>query len=542
MSESASDRRPGSRKAGASASGRVTGKRAGGPASLDEDASLATPDVELDVDDAGLDSALLEADGLPELERVEAKPRARTRAAKSSGELKLATMSEAMEFLLDRVDMERSRSRATIEHAYTLDRMRALAQRLGNPQDAVRTIHIAGTKGKGSTCEMTATALEACGYTVGAYTSPHLVDIRERIRINRLLISEPDFVRLAVLVGSAAQAIEADFGEASFFELTTMMALQHFAEQAVDVAVIEVGLGGLLDCTNIIIPEVAAISLIGMDHTEILGNTLEEIAAQKAGIFKPGVPALAIEQAPEVLEVFRETARRVNCPLHIVGTDIDFIYRSEHQPGVGPVMRVSLVTERNEYDHVGVPLKGEHQALNCGLALSIIDKLTERGFTCEPEKVCRGIEATKLSGRFELAVQSPRVILDGAHNPESIRALTKTISSYMQYDSLVLVFGCAADKDYATMLRTIATVADKVIFTRAGGAGASRAASPSELARKYHEVSGGKMFQVARDLGDAMELALRAVTRDDVLCVTGSFYLVGETKKWLATRIAAGRK
>ncbi len=473
--------------------------------------------------------------------RIEPKPRARSRAKGGPrSELKLTSMDEAMEYLLDRVNMEHSRSRATVEHAYTLDRMRALAAKLGNPQDAVRTIHIAGTKGKGSTCEMTATALEACGYTVGAYTSPHLVDIRERIRINRLLISEADFVRLAMDVGRAAIAIEPEHGEATFFELTTAMALQHFAEQAVDVAVIEVGLGGLLDCTNIIIPEVTAISLIGMDHTEILGNSLAEIAAQKAGIFKPGVPAVAIEQTPEVLEVFRESAKRVSCPLHIVGKDIDFIYRSEHQPGVGPVMRVSLITERNEYDHVGVPLKGEHQALNCGLALAIIDKLTERGFTCPPEKVCRGIEGTKLAGRFELAVQSPRTILDGAHNPESIRALTKTISSYMQYDSLVVVFGCSSDKDSATMLRTIATVADKVIFTRA--AGTSRAASPAELARKYHEVSGGKMFQVARDLNDAMELALRAVAREDVLCVTGSFYLVGETKKWLAARIAAKRK
>jgi len=539
MSGSASDRRSSSRKT-RSASGGPAARAGGEPVNANPDPAIIERDAGSEIDDASVDGAALEADAHPELERVEAKPRARTRAPKSSaGELKFETMAEAMEFLTDRVDLERSRSRAAIEHAYTLDRMRALALRLGNPQDAVRTIHVAGTKGKGSTCEMAATALEACGYTVGAYTSPHLVDIRERIRINRLLISEPDFVRLAMAVGGAAQAIEAEFGEATFFELMTAMALRHFAEQAVDVAVIEVGLGGLLDCTNIIIPEVTAISLIGMDHMEILGNTLEEIAAQKAGIFKPGVPAVAIEQTPEVLAVFRETAKRVNCPLHVVGTDIDFTYRSEHQPGVGPVMRVSLITQRNEYDHVGVPLKGEHQALNCGLALAIVDKLTERGFTCPPEQVCRGIEATRLAGRFELVVQSPRVILDGAHNPESIRALTRTISSYMQYDSLVLVFGCATDKDATTMLRTIAGVADKVIFTRAGS---SRAASPSELARKYHEVSGGKMFQVARDLGDAMELALRAVSRDDVLCVTGSFYLVGETKKWLAQRIAAGRK
>lgn len=447
---------------------------------------------------------------------------------------------EACEYLFARTDLERLKPTTATRDLYRLDRMHELAKRLGDPQNALRMVHIAGTKGKGSTCEMVATCLEACGYTVGCYTSPHILDVRERMRINRALVSENAFVDLARRVATVAHEMEAEHGPATFFELTTAMALLYFAEEAVDAAVIEVGLGGLLDCTNIITPEVAAVTMIGFDHMEILGKTLEEIAAQKAGIYKPGVPALTFEQDKKVLEVLRGKATAVGAPFSVVGQDIDFTARTEFVSGVGPLVRASLVTERNNYDHVTVPLKGEHQANNCGLALAILDKLSERGFNCPADLVSKGLDQTKLPGRFELVTRSPRVLADVAHNPESMQALMRTMSAHLPYDSLVVVFGCAADKDIPGMLKQLAAAADKVIFTKASGN--ARATSPNELARKYHEVSGGKMFQVARDLGDAMELGLRAVGRDDVLCVTGSFYIVGEAKKWLAAKLAAKKK
>ncbi|CAN5802204.1 folylpolyglutamate synthase/dihydrofolate synthase family protein [soil metagenome] len=447
-------------------------------------------------------------------------------------------MADALRYLDGRVDLERiSRAGAAAKEAYRLDRMRALAQALGDPQADLKAVHIAGTKGKGSTCEMTAACLEGCGYTVGIYTSPHILDVRERIRINRVPVGERDFADLTRRVAQAARAIEPAHGPATFFEVTTAMAFLHFRVQAVDAAVIEVGLGGLLDCTNIISPLVTAITMIGLDHTEILGNTVELIAAQKAGIFKPGVPALTIPQEPKVLAVLEAAARDARCTLSVLGRDLDFTARAEHAPRGGVTLRATLVTERNEFDHVAVPLAGDHQAQNCGLALAIIDALTTRGFYCDPGAVSRGLETTSLPGRFELAVATPRVILDGAHNPDSIAALLRTLKGRLQYDSLVMVFGCAADKDAPGMLRAVAGAADKVIFTRATGN--ARAAEPRDLARKYHELSGGKMFQVARDLGDAMELALGAVGREDVLCVTGSFYIVGEVKRWLLGR---GRK
>lgn len=477
--------------------------------------------------------------GVSTRSQVEAKPRGVSVPSINS-------IEAAHAYLLNRVDLERLKPTPATRDQYKLDRMRAILAQLGNPQDAVRCVHVAGTKGKGSTCEMVAACLESCGYAVGIYTSPHLVDMRERVRINRRLISEADFLALTRRVAKAAAAVEPGNGEATYFELLTALAFVHFAEQAVDAAVIEVGLGGKLDCTNVITPEVAAVATIGLDHTQILGDTVEEIAAQKAGIFKPGVPALAIQQDAKVLKVFRDIAEKVGAPLQVVGEDIEFSFRFEwpaggvrssgrSAAGAGQGGRVSLSTERSNYEHVAVPLKGEHQALNCGLALAILDKLSERGFSCPESRVLRGLESVDLRGRFEFALQSPRLLLDVAHNPDSMRALMKTIGACTQYDSLIVVFGCAADKDVDAMLRALGGGADKVIFTQATGN--ARAVNPAELQRRYADL-GGKMSQAAPTLREALDLASRAVGRGDLICVCGSFYVVGETKRLLAEAAA----
>lgn len=439
--------------------------------------------------------------------------------------------SGALRWLGERFDVERTRAASVPREAFRLDRMQAMLEALGNPQDSLRCVHVAGTKGKGSTCEMTAASLEACGFTVGVYTSPHLVDVRERIRINRKPIAQADFTRVLGQCAGAAAAVEGKHGPATYFELLTALGFCHFAEQAVDVAVIEVGLGGRLDATNVITPEVCAITAIGYDHMQILGDTLEKIAREKAGIMKPGVPCVTIPQEPGVLAVLREEAARVGAPLGVLGQDIEFSTRFEYTPGIGPHARVCLSTSRVNYEHVRVPLKGEHQALNCGLSLAILDRLSERGLGTDEARVTRGLEGTSLAGRFELAWSSPRILLDVAHNPESIRALVKSIGAHLQYDSMVVVLGCCADKDVPGILRNIALGADKVIFTKAQGT--SRAASPGDLHRRFAEISG-KMSQAAPDLPTALEQACRAVSRDDLICVTGSFYLVGEAKRHLA--------
>lgn len=456
-----------------------------------------------------------------------------------------ATMSyqAAVKFLYDRVDVERMHAGRVSRDVFKLDRMRALLALLGNPHDATKCIHIAGTKGKGSTCEMTTACLEACGYTVGTYTSPHLVDVRERIRVNRRLIPHADFAAVAQKIADAVAQLPEGSGEPTFFELITAMCFQYFAEQAVDLAVIECGLGGRLDSTNVITPLVSAVTSISLDHTQLLGPTVELIAREKAGIFKPGVPAVTVQHIPSVTAVFREVAADVGAPLQVVGEDIDFSLRHDAGSGrprhgekpIAPVTRISLSTKRSSYEHIPVPLRGEHQAQNCGLTLAILDKLTERGMDITETKVMRGLERVQLAGRMEIACESPRILLDGAHNPESVRCLMKAIGSHIGYDSMVVIFGCAADKDVRGILEQIALGADKAIFTRASGN--ARAADPRELSRIYADVSG-KGCQHADTFADALKLATRAVGRSDLICVTGSFYLVGEAKKLLKDLLA----
>lgn len=442
----------------------------------------------------------------------------------------LSSFEGAMRWLLDRTDIERLNASRVTADMFKLGRMEALLKALDDPHTAVKTVHVAGTKGKGSVCEMTAACLEASGYTVGLYTSPHILTARERIRINRQEVTPAEFVHLAQHVRRAADSIDLrrHGGDFTYFELITAMGFLHFAEQAVDVAVVEVGLGGRLDSTNLVRPEVAAITSLSLDHTQILGDTLAQIAREKAGIFKPGVPAITHQQEPEAMEVLKAVAGEVGCPLLVLGEHLEFSRRFENSPPAGPRMRVSLTTSRNTYEHLLVPLKGEHQALNCGLALAILDRLSERGFVCPEPRVTAGLASVAMPGRLELAWKQPRVILDGAHNTDSIRALLRTLGAYVQYDSLVVVFGCAADKDIDGMLRELALGADKVIFTRSGAT--ARSADPRDLARRFTDISG-KSAQTAPTLAEALAIAQRALGRDDLLCMTGSFYLVGAAKE-----------
>ena len=433
----------------------------------------------------------------------------------------------AVKYLLRRPDVERMRV-IRDKDTFKLDRMRQLLAELGNPQDQIRTIHVAGTVGKGSTCAMVATMLQSCGYAVGSYSSPHLTDLRERIQIDRQMIPHAQFVAVIKSVAEAADSLGV---EPTFFEIMTAVAFKYFADEAVDIAIIEAGLGGRLDSTNVIKPEVTAVTRIAMDHQHILGNTLEEITAEKAGIFKRDVPALVFEQSPEIEEVFRAKAEEVGAPLKVVNKDIEFSNRFCSTSELGPHTRVCLYTDRSRLEHLPVPLAGEHQASNCGLALAIVDVLKGVGFECPDDRITLGLADTSLTGRMQVLWESPRILVDGAHNPEAISALMRCVGAHMPYDSMVCVFGCCQDKDVGEMLDRVNLGADKVIFTRAQGN--PRAAAPEDLQRAFVERSG-KMSQTADTLPEALELATRAVSREDLICVTGSFYLVGETMKHLA--------
>jgi dihydrofolate synthase/folylpolyglutamate synthase len=440
--------------------------------------------------------------------------------------------SKALRFLSTLNDFERLRIVRYNSDNFNLDRMRTLLRKLGNPQERFRSVHVAGTKGKGSTCTMIAAMLQATGYKVGLYTSPHLVDVRERIVVNGEMISQADFARL---VRSMAPMITRSRPTPTYFDVLTAMAFKYFAEQKVEIAVIETGLGGRLDSTNVIHPEVTAITSISRDHMAQLGPTLGHIATEKAGIFKHGIPAVSVCQDPDAEASLVKVAAKVGAPLDFTGKTIEFSYRFESSRMLGPHNRICLTTPNSKFEHLAVPLLGEHQAINCGLALAVIDRLKGRGLPINDTRAMEGLSKVTLSGRMEMLSQTPRVLVDGAHNAASLDAMMRAIGQHIPYDSMVVIFGCCADKDVSGMLERISSGADKVIFTRVDSV---RTSDPAELAAQYVELYG-KMAQVADSLEDALSIANRAVTKEDLICITGSFYLVGEAKKLFAAKAAA---
>ncbi|HVT83401.1 MAG TPA: folylpolyglutamate synthase/dihydrofolate synthase family protein [Phycisphaerae bacterium] len=441
--------------------------------------------------------------------------------------------TKAIEFLTSYTDYEKMRVVRYNTTTFNLDRMRNLLKHLGNPHMKFKTAHVAGTKGKGSTCHMLAGMLQAGGLKTGLYTSPHIVDIRERIRINNDMIPHNELVALVKRVEPALRKMAHIGQKPTFFEIFTALSFCYFADQKVDIAVIETGMGGRLDSTNVISPEVSAITSISKDHMSVLGNTVAKIAEEKAGIFKKDIPALTCQQDPAVMDVFRRVAATNKTTLGVVGQDLEFSYRFEITRPIGPHMRVCLTTENHRFEHLAVPLMGEHQAVNCGLALAMLDRLKQRGLNFEISKALEGLSQVKIPGRLEIVNKSPQVIIDGAHNAASVQALFRGIGQHIPYDSMVVIFGCNCDKDIDGMLEQISLGADKVIFTRSQNN--PKAADPMELSNLYTE-RYGKMAQVADNFAHAMEIAARAITREDLITVTGSFYLIGEAKQYFEAR------
>lgn len=443
----------------------------------------------------------------------------------------------ALEHLAQRVNFERMRASRAGQVDMRLDRVRSALDAIDSPQDALACVHVVGTKGKGSTTAMLASALQASGCAVGQFTSPHLVEVRERMSVNGEPIGEDAFVEAMNRCLAAEARLAKKHGSLTYFEALTVMALNWFAEQAVDVAILECGLGGRLDATSAVKPLVTCVTAISLDHTHILGESLGEVASEKAGAFKPETPVITVPQEKEVRRVLKARAAEVGAPLLTLGRDIEFSQRFEVSPRLGAHTCVCLSTERSSFEHVPAPLMGEHQALNCGLALAAWDQLRAIGLNLREEDAIEGLARTLLPGRMELVRESPRILLDGAHNVASMRALIRAIGSFLPYDSMVMVFGCSEDKDVDGLLREVALGADKVVFTRARTS--PRAVEPETLRKRFAEAHG-RMAQTAPSLREAVDLAVRAVGRGDIVCVTGSFYLVGEAKRLFNAEAPAG--
>src|SRR5688572_19127664 len=306
---------------------------------------------------------------------VEAKPKAPANGG--SGFIK------ALKFLETLTDYERLRIVRYNSQNFDLDRMRSLLRKLGNPQDHFKSVHVAGTKGKGSTCAMIASMLRANGYKVGVYTSPHLCDIRERIVVNGEMIPHSDFSRL---IRQIEPIVARSKPTPTFFDVITAVAFKYFAEQKIDIAVVETGLGGRLDSTNVLKPEVTAVTSISKDHMAQLGHTLPKIAEEKAGIFKAGVPAVTIMQDPEVEAVLQRVAHKAGAPFDVTGKSIEFSYRVEAAPMPRPPNRICLTPAARRFEDPARPALGEDPGDNCGLGLAGIGKVQARGFAINDAK------------------------------------------------------------------------------------------------------------------------------------------------------------
>jgi len=438
---------------------------------------------------------------------------------------------QAIEYLFTKTDYERQEFLRYNVTTFNLDRMKKLLSLVGNPHNKIASVHIAGTKGKGSTATMLAKMLESNGYSVGLYTSPHLVHLHERIRINSTMVTDSEMLGLMNRVHGPVEKM-AKKDPLTFFEIMTTLAFMYFSDKEVDIAVIETGLGGRLDSTNVIKPKVIGITSLSIDHQSQLGTTLDSIAKEKAGVFKKGIPVVTVQQDAIAMKVLKKEALSVNAPLSVTGSDIDFSFRFETSREHGPHTRICLTTPTSKFEHLRVPLHGKHQAINCGLALAMLDKLKVAGYSFDNEKVMQGLHEVSLLGRMEIIHEDPRIMIDGAHNASSIRALIHAIGQNIPYDSMVMIFGCNSDKDVPGMLEQLQYGADKVIFTRSNS---PKAMSPQDLADMYTEICN-KMCQVSSSLGEALQLANSAVGREDLICITGSFYLIGQAKTRFAKK------
>lgn len=400
-----------------------------------------------------------------------------------------------------------------------------LMEVMGSPHRKFRTVHVAGTNGKGSTSLCIASMLQAAGYRVGLYTSPHLVSFTERIRINGAAISEADVVELAQKVRDAYRGLKGPDASGgmnpTFFEVTTAIAFRYFADQGVDLAVIEVGMGGRLDSTNVITPLVSVITNIDLEHTEFLGTTLEQIAGEKAGIIKPAVPLVTGAKQPEVIKHFERDAAANCAPVYRLQKDFT---PENYVPGISQVFDYRGLA--SAYPGLRLNLIGRHQVDNACLALAAIECLREAGIAVNEAALRSGLERARWEGRMERVAQRPDIYLDGAHNPASARALAKTVAELKpSYRRLVLVIGILGDKDYHGILFELLPLADYVVVTKPQY---SRALDIDVLASEVRKLHAS--VDAAETVGEAIERSRENASADDLILVTGSLYVVGDAK------------
>ena len=425
----------------------------------------------------------------------------------------------ALTWVLSFADYERNPAAKYSSADFNLPRMEALLARLGNPHRASPVIHIAGTKGKGSTAALVASALSKAGYRVGLYTSPHLHTFRERMRIGQRFIGEDEVAALVARLRPEAEALNVQgmVGQVTTFELITALAFLFF-ERRVDVQVLEVGLGGRLDSTNVCQPEVCVITSLSYDHTQVLGRTLSEIAYEKAGILKTGAVAVTAPQAPEAMTVVEETARSKGVPLTVVGRDIT--WEMLRQDLDGQSVRIQGLRDSHE---VWLPLLGDHQVENAAVAVATLELAGRRGMVAPAAAVVAGFRDVSWPGRLQVLERKPLVIADGAHNPYSMACLRNALRNHIPFRKAFVIMGISTDKDASGILREIAPLECKLIAVRSRH---PRAADPARIAAEARRLGMDAVSGLT--VKDGLALARREARPDDLVCATGSLFVAAE--------------
>lgn len=396
---------------------------------------------------------------------------------------------------------------------FNLERMRALVAALGQPQEKYPIIHVAGTKGKGSVCALCAAALRAAGYRTGLYISPHLQDFSERIQVNGQPIPHDDLVALV----DEVKPVVARIAGLTFFEITTALAFLYFARKGVQAAVIEVGLGGRLDATNVLLPRVSVITSLSYDHMAVLGNTLRAIAREKAGIIKDGVPVVSAPQEAEALAVLEEVAAERHAPLTLVGREVRF------RPLEHSLEGQELSIESPVSLRFRIPLLGYHQVVN---AVTAWAALQASGLSVSPEAIRAGWGAMVWPCRFEVARRSPPLVLDSAHNADSFEKLNQTLAEYFPAHPVTLIFGCSEDKDMAAMLGALRSRLRRVLATQAAH---PRAVAPPLIVETANRL--GIPAEIVVPVEAALRRALTLAEEERGLILSaGSMFVTAEVK------------
>ena len=433
---------------------------------------------------------------------------------------------ESINQLLSLIDFERQAAPKLPrqKQIFDLRRIEVLLDQLGNPHYSPVTIHVAGTKGKGSTAAYCDSILTAAGHTTGFFSSPHLHSFCERIRRNSKPISQPQFAALVEKLWPYQNKLSTcdSLGPVSLFEFMTAMAFTCFNEDGVEFQTIEVGLGGRLDATNVVSPQVVIITPISLDHMEILGNTLGEIASEKCGIIKPEVPVVIAPQEPEALEVILSKCEDLNCMPILIGQDITWTLESR-----SPTSQSSIVQGRLGDYPVKIPLIGSHQLENSACAVAALEIIVEKGYSITVDHISNGIESVFWPCRMELLAESPLTMVDGAHNPASIKLLLESLPKYLNFDQISLIVGFSGDKQMAEMVEILSGIEPRVYATRSRH---PRSVSESTICDLFQR-RGMKYIQGFGDVKSAGAQAMQEAKSTDLILATGSLFIAAELRE-----------